>query len=167
MENVFQLRASDVVLDKVYNPLKNDDYGRLTPDQLNEWCGIIPDFFASAVMAHEPDITKADKNEKTDIVSGDMDGFDLRLIALNKVALAMDDEYGYGGFGSSVMKIKWYAPTPKPNIIGRIIGNDGEEDLDPLGEFRYKFLQLFVYEYGMVALRISGKPDTVKFARFD
>ena len=111
-------------------------------------------------MACEPDITKADKNEKTDIVSGDMDSFDLRLIALNKVALAMDDEYGYGGFGSSVMKTK-------PNILGRIIGNDGEADLDPLGEFHYKFLQLFVYEYGMVALRISGKPDTVKFARFD
>jgi hypothetical protein len=111
-------------------------------------------------MACEPDITKADKNEKTDIVSGDMDSFDLRLIALNKVALAMDDEYGYGGFGSSVMKTK-------PNILGRIIGNDGEADLDPLGEFHYKFLQLFVYEYGMAALRIFGKPDTVKFARFD
>ena len=160
MENVFKLRASDVVLDKVYNPLKSDFYGKLAPDQLDEWCGIIPDFFAAAVMACEPDITKADKNEKTDIVSGDMDSFDLRLIALNKVALAMDDEYGYGGFGSSVMKTK-------PNILGRIIGNDGEADLDPLGEFHYKFLQLFVYEYGMVALRISGKPDTVKFARFD
>ena len=160
MENVFKLRASDVVLDKVYNPLKSDFYGKLTPDQLDEWCGIIPDFFAAAVMACEPDITKADKNEKTDIVSGDMDCFDLRLIALNKVALAMDDEYGYGGFGSSVMKTK-------PNLLGRIIGNDGEADLDPLGEFHYKFLQLFVYEYGMAALRISGKPDTVKFARFD
>ena len=160
MENVFKLRASDVVLDKVYNPLKNEYYGRLTPDQLNEWCGIIPDFFASAVMACEPDITKADKNEKTDIVSGDMDSFDLRLIALNKVALAMDDEYGYGGFGSSVMKTK-------PSDFGKIFGTDGEPDLDPLGEFHYKFLQLFVYEYGMVALRISGKPDTVKFARFD
>ena len=160
MENVFKLRASDVVLDKVYNPLKSDFYGKLTPDQLDEWCGIIPDFFAAAVMACEPDITKADKNEKTDIVSGDMDCFDLRLIALNKVALAMDDEYRCGGFGSSVMKTK-------PNILGRIIGNDGEADLDPLGEFHYKFLQLFVYEYGMAALRISGKPDTVKFARFD
>jgi len=160
MENVFKLRVSDVVLDKVLNPLNSDFYGKLTPDQLDEWCGIIPDFFASAVMAHEPDITKADKNEKTDIVSGDMDSFDLRLIALNKVALAMDDEYGYGGFGSSVMKTK-------PNILGRIIGNDGEADLDPLGEFHYKFLQLFVYEYGMAALRIYGKPDTVKFARFD
>ena len=160
MENVFKLRVSDVVLDKVLNPLNSDFYGKLTPDQLDEWCGIIPDFFAAAVMAHEPDITKADKNEKTDIVSGDMDSFDLRLIALNKVALAMDDEYGYGGFGSSVMKTK-------PNILGRIIGNDGEADLDPLGEFHYKFLQLFVYEYGMAALRIYGKPDTVKFARFD
>ena len=160
MENVFKLRASDVVLDKVYNPLNSDFYGKLTPDQLDEWCGIIPDFFAAAVMACEPDITKADKIEKTDIVSGDMDSFDLRLIALNKVALAMDDEYGYGGFGSSVMKTK-------PNILGRIIGNDGEADLDPLGEFHYKFLQLFVYECGMVALRIFGKPDTVKFARFD
>ena len=160
MENVFQLRASDVVLDKVYNPLNSDFYGKLTPDQLDEWCGIIPDFFAAAVMACEPDITKADKNEKTDIVSGDMDSFDLRLIALNKVALAIDDEYGYGGFGSSVMKTK-------PNILGRIIGNDGEAALDPLGEFHYKFLQLFVYECGMVALRIFGKPDTVKFARFD
>ncbi len=147
-------------MDKVYNPLKSDFYGKLTPDQLNEWCGIIPDFFASAVMACEPDITKADNNEKTDIVSGDMDSFDLRLIALNKVALAMDDDYGYGGFG-------YVGYETKPNIIGRIIGNDGEEDLDPLGEFHYKFLQLFVYEYGMAALRISGKPDTVKFARFD
>ena len=63
-------------------------------------------------------------------------------------------------------KISSFMKT-KPNILGRIIGNDGEADLDPLGEFHYKFLQLFVYEYGMAALRISGKPDTVKFARFD
>tara|TARA_R100000742_G_C4256306_1_gene74182 strand:+ start:100 stop:558 length:459 start_codon:yes stop_codon:yes gene_type:complete len=152
MENIFEIRVSDYVLDKVLNPLKCDEYGNFTPDQLNEWCGLIPDFFAAAVTANEPDITKADENKHVEN--------DLKMIALNKVALGMDDNYGYGGFGSSVM-------TTKPSDFGIIFGEDGEPDLYPIGKFTYKFLEVLQYEYGMVALRIVGKPDTVKFARFD
>ena len=153
MDNIFEIRVSDYVLHKVLNPLKSEEYGRFTPDQLNEWCGVIPDFFAAAVTTNEPEITKADENKHVEN--------DLKMIALNKVALGMDDNYGYGGFGSSVM-------TTKPNILGRIIGTDGEPDLDPLGEFNYKFLQLFVYESGLVALRIFGNPcSAAKLGRFD
>lgn len=161
MENVFKLRASDVVLDKVYNPLKNEDYGKLTPDQLNEWCGIIPDFFASAVLSEECAelIEKACNAQKDNKLTDQGIDF-LQNTALFKVADKMDEAYGWSAFGNSVM-------TNKPSDFGIIFGTDGEPDLNPLAKFNYEFLEVLVYEYGLVALRIFGKPDAVKFGRFD
>lgn len=161
MENVFKLRASDVVLDKVYNPLKNEDYGKLTPDQLNEWCGIIPDFFASAVTSEECAelIEKACNAQKDNKLTDQGIDF-LQNTALFKVADKMDEAYGWSAFGNSVM-------TNKPSDFGIIFGTDGEPDLNPLAKFNYEFLEVLVYEYGLVALRIFGKPDAVKFGRFD
>ena len=84
----------------------------------------------------------------------------LQNSVLSKVADKMDEAYGYPAFGNSVM-------TNKPSDFGIIFGTDGEPDLNPLGKFSFKFLEVLIYEYGLVALRIIGKPNDVKFGRFD
>ena len=84
----------------------------------------------------------------------------LQNSVLCKVADKMDQAYGYPAFGNSVM-------TNKPSDFGIIFGTDGEPDLNPLAKFSFKFLELLVYDYGLVALRIIGKPNDVKFGRFD
>ncbi len=144
MNTLFTVRTSDFILNKVLNPLKDKSYGALTPDQLNEWCGVIPDFFCKAIMDIEDSFEYSPSKNSV----------------LSKVADRMDEAYGYPAFGNSVM-------TNKPSDFGIIFGTDGEPDLNPLGKFSFKFLEVLIYEYGLVALRIIGKPDAVKFGRFD
>ena len=161
MENIFKMRVSDYILHRNLNPLKDKEYGKLTPDQLIEWCGIIPDFFANAVTSEESaelieKACNAQKDNKLTDLCIDL----LQNTALFKVADKMDEAYGWPAFGNSVM-------TNKPSDFGIIFGTDGEPDLNPLAKFNYEFLEVLVYEYGLVALRISGKPNTVKFGRFD
>ena len=161
MENIFEMRVSDYILNRNLNPLKDKEYGKLTPDQLIEWCGIIPDFFANAVTSEESaELIEKACNAQKDNKLTDL-GIDLlQNTALFKVADKMDEAYGWPAFGNSVM-------TNKPSDFGIIFGSDGEPDLNPLAKFNYEFLEVLVYEYGLVALRISGKPNTVKFGRFD
>jgi len=161
MENIFKMRVSDYILHRNLNPLKDKEYGKLTPDQLIEWCGIIPDFFANAVTSEESaELIEKACNAQKDNKLTDL-GIDLlQNTALFKVADKMDEAYGWPAFGNSVM-------TNKPSDFGIIFGTDGEPDLNPLAKFNYEFLEVLVYEYGLVALRISGKPNTVKFGRFD
>ena len=161
MENVFKMRVSDYILNRNLNPLKDKEYGNLTPDQLIEWCGIIPDFFANAVTSEESaELIEKALNAQKDNKLTDL-GIDLlQNTALFKVSDKMDEAYGWPAFGNSVM-------TNKPSEFGIIFGTDGEPDLNPLAKFNYEFLEVLVYEYGLVALRIVGKPNTVKFARFD
>ena len=155
MNTLFTVRTSDFVLDKVLNPLKDKSYGTLTPDQLNEWCGVIPDFFCKSVLDNETEIDAMCEKQLSDLKKDY-----LQNSILSKVADRMDEAYGYPAFGNSVM-------TNKPSDFGIIFGTDGEPDLNPLGKFSFKFLEVLVYEYGLVALRIIGKPDAVKFGRFD
>jgi len=161
MENIFEMRVSDYILNRNLNPLKDKEYGKLTPDQLIEWCGIIPDFFANAVTSEESaELIEKACNAQKDNKLTDL-GIDLlQNTALFKVADKMDEAYGWPAFGNSVM-------TNKPSDFGIIFGTDGEPDLNPLAKFNYEFLEVLVYEYGLVALRISGKPNSVKFGRFD
>ena len=161
MENIFKMRVSDYILHRNLNPLKDKEYGKLTPDQLIEWCGIIPDFFANAVTSEESaELIEKACNAQKDNKLTDL-GIDLlQNTALFKVADKMDEAYGWPAFGNSVM-------TNKPSDFGIIFGTDGEPDLNPLAKFNYEFLEVLVYEYGLVALRISGKPNSVKFGRFD
>lgn len=156
MNNLFTVRTSDFILDKVLNPLKDKSYGALTPDQLNEWCGVIPDFFCKSVLDNENEIEEIEKLDNSTDLKKDY----LQNSILSKVADTMDQVYGYPAFGNSVM-------TNKPSDIGIIFGTDGEPDLKPLGKFSFKFLEVLVYEYGLVALRIIGKPNDVKFGGFD
>jgi hypothetical protein len=161
MENIFEMRVSDYILNRNLNPLKDKEYGKLTPDQLIEWCGIIPDFFANAVTSEEcAELIEKACNAQKDNKLTDL-GIDLlQNTALFKVADKMDEAYGWSAFGNSVM-------TNIPSDFGIIFGTHGEPDLNPLAKFNYEFLEVLVYEYGLVALRIFGKPNTVKFGRFD
>jgi len=160
MNTLFTVRTSDFVLDKVLNPLKDKEYGKYTPDQLDQWCGIIPDFFCKAIIdiddSCEIEMENIEKLDKPTDLKKDY----LQNSVLSKVADKMDQAYGYPAFGNSVM-------TNKPSDFGIIFGTDGEPDLKPIGKFSFKFLEVLVYEYGLVALRIIGKPDAVKFGRFD
>ena len=156
MNNLFTVRTSDFVLDKVFNPLKDKDIGKYTPDQLNELCGIIPDFFSKSVLDNVVEINEVEKPNKSTDLKKDY----LQNSILSKVADKMDEAYGYPAFGNSVM-------TNKPSDFGIIFGTDGEPDLKPIGKFSFHFLELLVYDYGMAALRIIGKPNAVKFGRFD
>ena len=56
MENVTTLnvRPSDLLLDRVFNPARDEQIGGATPAQLAEACGIIPDFFCQACMVADP-----------------------------------------------------------------------------------------------------------------
>jgi len=156
MNNLFTVRTSDFVLDKVFNPLKDKDIGKYTPDQLNELCGIIPDFFSKSVLDNVVEINEVEKPNKSTDLKKDY----LQNSILSKVADKMDEAYGYPAFGNSVM-------TNKPSDFGIIFGTDGEPDLKPIGKFSFHFLEVLVYDYGLVALRIIGKPNAVKFGRFD
>ena len=156
MNTLFTVRTSDFILNKVLNPLKDKDYGNYRPDQLNEWCGVIPDFFCKAVLDNEIEIEEVEKLDNPTDLKKDY----LQNSVLSKVADKMDEAYGYPAFGNSVM-------TNKPSDFGIIFGTGGEPDLKPIGKFSFHFLELLVYDYGLVALRIIGKPNDVKFGRFD
>ncbi len=75
MENVHTLnvRPSDILLDRVFNPAGDDDLNRATPANLAEACGIIPDFFCQACMSADP-------------------------LTLDNIAAGMDNAYQMGGF---------------------------------------------------------------------
>ena len=75
MENVHTLniRPSDILLDRVFNPAQDADIGGATPKQLAEACGIIPDFFCQACIEAAP-------------------------LTLDAIAAGMDNAYQFGGF---------------------------------------------------------------------
>jgi len=77
MGNVIEIktRPSDVILDRVYNPSEDDNFGGATPAQLTEACGLIPDFFCQACLMASP-------------------------LTLENIAAGMDSVYQFGGFGS-------------------------------------------------------------------
>ena len=138
MTNVIEmkLRPSDVVLDRVFNPAADDQLGGATPAQLAEACGIIPDFFCQACLMAAP-------------------------LTLDNIAAGMDSVYQFGGFNAYPFK-------------GSIDDHDGtyqsehEEDeaLPPLARFIFEGFELFVYEYGIAAIRDRATRET-KIARFD
>jgi hypothetical protein len=138
MTNIIEmkLRPSDVMLDRVFNPAADDQLGGATPAQLAEACGIIPDFFCQACLMASP-------------------------LTLDNIAAGMDSVYQFGGFNAYPFK-------------GSIDDHDGtyqseyEDDdaLPPLARFIFEGFELFVYEYGIAAIRDRATRET-KIARFD
>jgi hypothetical protein len=74
MNTVINIRTSDLILDKVFNPANNAGLNKAKPSDIEQACGLIPDFFADACL------------EASD--------------TLDNVACAMDNLYGFGGFKS-------------------------------------------------------------------
>jgi len=70
----FNIRPSDLLLDRVLNPTRDADIGGARPADIIEACGIIPDFFAAACCSTSEALT------------------------LDIIASAMDAEYQFGGF---------------------------------------------------------------------
>ena len=122
---------------KVIDP--NDAFGHLDKKHLIEMCGIVPNFFIKSVMNSDDDFDN--------IIEG------------------MDQEYGFGGFGSFPFN-------------GKVKGNKyispdkGDSDLDALTVSRYRTedgkdkFKMYQFQYGIVAVEDvpSGK---TKIARFD
>ena len=117
----------------------NGAFKGIETQHIHEMCGIIPTFFAKAVMNSDDDF--------------------------DEVIEGMDQEYGFGGFGSFPFKGK-----VKGN---KYISPDKEDrDLDALTVSLYQTedkedkFKLYQFEYGIVALEDipSGK---TKIARFD
>jgi hypothetical protein len=134
----FNIRPSDLLLDRVLNPTRDADIGSATPALIIEACGIIPDFFAHACMAADP-------------------------LTLDEIAHHMDEAYQFGGFrypfGGSVTPAGVYQSShdddPDMPPLARFLF-----DTDPGG------FECFVYHYGIAAIRDRATGET-KIARFD
>ena len=53
MDMLKNVRASDLVLDRKFNPANSPEVETLNNDYLAESCGLIPDFFADACLMLE------------------------------------------------------------------------------------------------------------------
>ena len=142
MENVTTLnvRPSDLLLDRVFNPAQDKQLGGATPAQLAEACGIIPDFFCQACMTADP-------------------------LTLDNIAAGMDDAYQFGGFcypfsgtvdDHNGTYQSEHDDDPALAPLARFIFD---------ARSRVGF-ECFVYEYGITAIRDRATRQT-KIARFD
>ena len=50
MNTVINIRTSDLILDKVFNPANNAGLNKAKPSDIEQACGLIPDFFADACL---------------------------------------------------------------------------------------------------------------------
>jgi hypothetical protein len=144
--NVVELRTSDLILDRKFNPTRSVDYDLATPRQLMEACGIIPDFFAAACLQFEN--RRAESEADNVILSG-----------LTEIALSMNEAYGFGGFDLG-------EPRAHLDSEGRYF-YPNDPALSPLARFTYGLFELFVYEYGITALREMNNSQSTITGRFD
>jgi len=132
MGNVIEmkLRPSDVVLDRVFNPAADDNFGEATPAQLAEACGIIPDFFCQACLMASP-------------------------LTLENIAAGMDSVYQFGGFNAYPYKgsIDDHDGTYQSE-------HEDDDALPPLARFIFEGFECFVYEYGIAAIRDRATRQT-------
>ena len=132
MGNVIEMkmRPSDVILDRVYNPAADDNFGEATPAQLAEACGIIPDFFCQACLMASP-------------------------LTLENIAAGMDSVYQFGGFNAYPYKgsIDDHDGTYQSE-------HEDDDALPPLARFIFDGFECFVYEYGIAAIRDRATRET-------
>jgi hypothetical protein len=57
---IYHIRPASVFLDRVLNPARDERIGAATPAQINEACGVIPDFFLAACIDLSGDFTLRD-----------------------------------------------------------------------------------------------------------
>jgi len=133
------IRTSELVLDRVLNPTDDKVIGAASGNDIVEACGLIPDFFCQACL-------------DLPIIPSTIDT-DLKI-----VADGMDTIYGFGGF-----KYPWSGTLTDEGVYQ---SKDSDPDMNPLALFRYGHLELFVYQYGICAIR-DTKTNESKIARFD
>lgn len=136
MENAtLNIRTSDLFLQKIHNPTKDDNLSNTPYAHLAEACGIIPDFFCEACIRVEK-------------------------LSLDAIAAGMDNLYQFGGFSypldgtvdeSGIYKSK-YDDAPALPPLGRFIF-DGSQ------------FECYVYEYGITAIRdtVTGQTKIARF----
>ena len=133
------IRTSELILDRVLNPTDDKAIGAASGNDIVEACGLIPDFFCQACL-----------DLPINPISIDTD--------LKFVADAMDSIYGFGGF-----QYPWSGTVTTEGVYK---SNDSDPDMNPLALFRYGHMELFVYPYGVCAIRDTNT-NKYKVARFD
>ena len=140
------VRASDLVLERTYNPANSPDVETLNNEYLAESCGLIPDFFADACLMLELDGATIDfKNTKS--------------TELDTIAETMNTIYGSGGFyndfGGSI------------DEDGSYVSKYSEEDpMPPFAKFIYENFCCYVYDCAITVLFDLQTRQTI-IGRFD
>jgi len=130
MAQIFNLnfRPSEIILDRVLNPARNETIGAARPADIIEACVAVS--------------------------NGELG------VSLDGICEAMDEVYGFGGFGYPWRGTLDADGTYRPD-------NDEDEPLQPLARFGFEGrVFCFVYDYGITAVRI-GLDGPYKIARFD
>ena len=140
------VRASDLVLDRTFNPAESPDVETLNNDYLVEACGLIPDFFADAclLLAMDNDLIDFKNTKSTE---------------LDTIADTMNTIYGSGGFYDG---------------FGGSIDGDGcyvskyseEEPMPPFAKFIYEHFCCYVYDCAITVL-FDLKTRQIIVGRFD
>lgn len=141
MAQIFELnfRPAEIILDRVLNPARDQNIGAARPADIVEACGIIPDFFCAACC---------------EASTGEIG------LTLDGICEAMDEAYGFGGFG-----YPWRGTLDHEGTYHA--DNEEDEPMRPLARFGFEGrVFCYVYDYGVTAVRI-GLDGPYKIARFD
>jgi len=132
-------RPSEIILDTVLNPARDQKIGTARPADIVEACGMIPDFFCEACVS---------------VSNGELG------LSLDNICEAMDEVYRFGGFG-----YPWRGTLDADGTY--LPDNDDDRPLKPLARFGFEGrVFCYVYHYGVTAVRI-GLDGPYKIARFD
>jgi len=138
-------------MDTLINPTNNAEVGESFEFNILEACGIIPQFFEDACDAESlAAIEAADAGVRSYISLPH---------TLKFVASKMDELYQYGGFVDHP-----FDGEIRPD--GTYQSDDEDPDMAPLARFTYGAMELFVYDYGICAIR-NRRTSEYKIARFD
>jgi len=146
MEILQNVRASDLVLDRIFNPANSPDVETLNNEYLAESCGLIPDFFADACLMLELDSDTIDfKNTKS--------------TELETIANTMNTLYGCGGFFNGFGGSK--------DEHGCYVSEYSEEEpMPPFAKFIYENFCCYVYDCAITVL-FDLKTRQIIVGRFD
>jgi|TARA_R100001510_G_scaffold31395_1_gene28025 hypothetical protein len=126
---------------KKFDP--NGVYKNISEDHLKEMCGIVPNFFIASCMDSED--------------------------TLDSIAKGMDDQYGFGGFGSfafegKVEGNKYISPYEEDADMDALVVIHYRTESNECGD--YDKFTMYQFESGIVGIEdvFNGK---TKIARFD
>ena len=137
MEILQNVRASDLVLDRTFNPANSPEVEILNNDYLAESCGLIPDFFADACLLLELD----------------------KSTELETIANTMNTLYGCGGFFNGFGGSK--------DEHGCYVSEYSEEEpMPPFAKFQYDHYVCYVYDCAITVLFDLQTRQTI-IGRFD